>query len=289
MNKKVIAAVGGLGGAIALIVGAQVYASYQATKEVDKAISSVSEFVNIDYKKVNSSLLGGGTKVKDITISPVETGETFRVDEVVVYDYDVTDDIPTRINMAVNGMAVNVADLGQNAAPLKEFGYGESLSVNFATEYEYEETTQEIRLKKFEVGADEVGDLDMNVYVSNVSLDPAAIASMPFSLFSMVFHEAEITYKDDSLVTRVFDTAAAANGVSVDEFKEEAIASLKADLASGEEGLTEDIVEEMTDFINDPEGFSISINPSEPVPLSTIMTASSTEDMIKLLNVQFKS
>ncbi len=290
MNKTIIAVLGGLGGAIALFAGAQLYVSHRATQEVDKAISSVSEFVDIDYKKVNSSLLGGGTHVKGVTISPVKSGgETYSVDEVVVYDYDSAGDIPTSLKMAVNGLAVDVADLGKNAAPLKEFGYGETLSVNFATEYEYEVEEKEIRLKTFEVGADEVGDLDLSVYVSNVSLDPAAIASMPFSLFGMVLHEAEINYKDDSLVTRMFDTAAAANGASVDEFKREAIASLKEDLASGEQGLTEDIVKEMTAFINNPEVFSVSINPNEPIPLSTIMTAGSTEDMIKLLKVQFKS
>lgn len=289
MNKKVIAVLGALGGAIVLFAGAQVYVSRAAAKEVDKAIGSVSEFVDIDYQKVNASLFGGGTQVKDITISPVASGETFNVDEVVVYDYDSQGDIPTYLKVAVNGMAVNVADLGENAASLEAFGYGEALSVNVATEYAYEAAEKTVRLKQFEVGADELGDLNLSVHLSNIRLDEAAIASLPFSLFGMIFHEAEITYKDDSLVTRIFDTAAAANGVSVGEFKKEAIASLEEDLASGEEGLTEEIVEEMTDFINDPDGFSVSIDPDEPVPFSTLMTVGSTKDVIELLNVRFES
>ncbi len=289
MNKKVIAGVGVVGGAIALLAGAQIYVSKAAQKEVDEAISSVSELVDIDYKKVNASLLGGGTRVKDITLSPVGTGETFNVDEVVVYNYDEKGDIPTYLNVAVNGMALKVADLGENAASLKEFGYGDTLSVNFATEYQYEEDEKEVRLKKFQVGAEDMGDFDMTLYLSNISLDAASVASMPFSLFGMVFHEAQINYKDDSFVTRVFDTAAAANGVSVDEFKKEAIADLNKSLAEGDETLSQELVDEMTDFINDPDGFSVSIDPENPVPVSDLMGAGGTEDIIELLNVQFKS
>lgn len=289
MNKKVIAGVGIVGGVIALLAGAQVYVSQAAAKEVDSAIASVSDFVDIDYEKVNASLLGGGTHVKGITIAPVGADEAFNVNEVVVYDYDEKGDIPTYLNVAVNGMALKVADLGENAAPLKEFGYDDTLSVDFATEYQYEEDEKEVRLKKFELGAEDMGDFDMTLYLSNISLDQASMASMPFSLFGMVFHEAQITYKDDSFVTRVFDTAAAANGVSVDEFKQEAIADLNQSLAEGDETLSPKLVSEMTNFINDPDGFSVSIDPESPVPVSELMSAGNAENVIKLLNVQFES
>ena len=291
MNKKVLAAAGVVGGAIALFVGADFFASQVAAKEVDKAIENVSPFVDIDYKKVDASLFGGGTKVKDITIAPNGGGEAYRVNEVVVYDYDATaEDVPTEIDMAVNGMALKLADMGDQGSALQEFGYGEELSVNFATKYEYEENEKTIRLEKFEVGADEVGDLDLSLRVSNVSLDPDSLAAMPFSLFGMTFHEAEITYDDDSLVERMFETAAAAEGKSVDELKKEAIAGLEADLASGEEGLNEDLVKEMKAFINDPDGFSIKFSPEEPVTFAQFMeTGGDPTALVNLLNVRFES
>ncbi len=291
MNQKVITVAGVVGGAIALFAGGQAYVSYAAAKEVDKAIDSVSEFVTVDYRKVNASLLGGGTHVKDIVVSPVGSGEQYTLDEVVVYDYDQTaDDIPTHINMAVNGMALDLASMGENANSLKEFGYDEALSVDFATEYQYQEAEKEVRLKKFKVGAKDVGDLDVSVHLSNISLDPATMASMPFSMFGMVLNEAKITYDDDSLVTRMFDTAAAAKGVSVAELKKEAIASLEPDLASGEAGLTKELVAEMKDFINDPKGFSVSMSPTNPVPVSELMTTGGDADqIIRLLNVRFES
>jgi len=291
MNKKVLAVAGVVGGAIGLFIGADFLASQVAAKEVDKAIDNVSEFVDIDYKKVDASLFGGGTKVKDITISPNGGGEAYSVKEVVVYNYDATaEDVPTEIDMAINGMALKLSDMGEQGTALKDFGYGEELSVNFATKYEYEENEKTIRLEKFEVGADEVGDLDVSLHVSNVSLDPASIALMPFSLFGMTFHEAEIRYDDDSLVKRMFETAAAAEGISVEELKQEAIKGLEADLANGEEGLSADLVKEMKAFINNPEAFSITFSPAEPITLTQLMEAGGDPNtIVELLNVQFES
>ncbi|MEM6449249.1 MAG: hypothetical protein AAF703_02940 [Cyanobacteria bacterium P01_D01_bin.105] len=292
MNKKILAAAGTVvGGAIALFVGAEFFASKVAAKEVDKAIDSVSEFADIDYQKVDASLLGGGVKVKGITIAPTGSGEQYRVDEVVVYDYDATEeDVPAALNMAINGVALNLADMGEQGTALKEFGYSDELSVNFATKYAYKEDEQEVRLEKFEVGADDVGDLDVSLHLSNVSMDPAAMANMPFALLGMTFHEAEITYDDDSLVTRMFETAAAAEGVSVEELKKEAIAGLEADLASGDDDLSKELVEEMKAFINNPDGFSIKFSPDEPVTFSQFMeTGGDPTALVNLLNVRFES
>lgn len=290
-QKKIIAIAGGVGGVVALFVGAQLVASRMATKEVDKAIASVSDLVEVDYKRVNASLLGGGTQVKDVTLSPVGSGEQYQIDEIVVYDYKATEnDIPTRINMAINGMALDVGAMGESASSLKEYGYGDALSVNFSTQYTYQEAEKEVRLEKFKMGADEVGDLDVSVHLSNIVFDPATVAAMPFSLFGTVFHEATITYDDDSLVTRMFDTAAATAGVSVADLKKEAIASLEKDLASGDKSLSQELVAEMKNFINNPDGFTVSINPDEPVPFSALLgTGGDPDKLIELLNVRFES
>lgn len=299
MNKKLIAAAGVAGGAIALFVGGQVFASRNAAKGVDKAIASVSEFVDVDYKKVNGSLFGGSTKVKDITLTPVGSQEQLKVNEIVVYKYDTQNEIPSNVKMAVNGMVLDMAGEGGSDSalkqlgyenPLKQFGYDKPLSVNFATEYQYEEEKKDIQLKKFKVGAKEVGDLDVSVHVSNVALDPTTMAGMPFSLFGMVLHSATFTYDDDSLMKRMFDTAAAAQGVSVEALKKEAIASLEQDLAATEAGPSKELAAEMKKFIQNPSGFSVSMNPKKPVPISDLMTTGGDPNqVIELLNIRFKS
>jgi hypothetical protein len=288
VDKKVAVGLGVVGGAIALALGGQAYASHMAAKEIDSAIANVSDFVQVDYEKVNASLLGRGTQVKDVSITPVGSTESIQVDEVVVYKYDKKGEVPTHVSMAINGMMLPASAVGE-ATPLQPFGYDKDLSVDFATEYQYQEKEQAIRLKKFQVGAEEVGDLDLTLHLSNVPMDEGALANYPMSLLGAVFHEAKLTYKDDSLVTRMFDTGAASQGVSVDDFKKEAIANLEASLAAGEEGLSKELVKEITAFINNPDDFSLTMSPKEPVPFSSLMGIGGPDEVIELLNVQFKS
>jgi len=287
MDKKVLAGVG-IGGVVALFLGGNAIASRIAAKQVDQAIADVSEFVEIDYRKVDQSLLGRGTTVKDVVITPVLSGDSIAVDEVVLYDFKQKNDVPTYMKFAVNGLSLTEESM-ETSELFTDLGYEGEVAANFETEYEYEEDGQMMRLKKFEVGAKNVGDIEMNFQFSNISLDEEAIASLPFSLFGAEFHNARISYKDDSFIERVFETTAAAEGISVEEAKESAIADLEADFQTGESGLPEEFVSEMKAFIQDPDRFTITFSPDEPVPMSSFLGVEGPEAVIELLNVKFES
>ncbi|MGB3787225.1 MAG: hypothetical protein WA949_04385, partial [Phormidesmis sp.] len=123
MNKKLWVGAGAVG-AIALVIGGKVLASRAAAKELDKAIADVSEYVDVDYRKVDVSLLGRGTTVKDVVITPVASGNAIRVDEMTLYKYEDENEIPTYLNMAVKGIALDATTLGENAEMFSELGYG---------------------------------------------------------------------------------------------------------------------------------------------------------------------
>ncbi|NJM98936.1 MAG: hypothetical protein HC800_18860 [Phormidesmis sp. RL_2_1] len=290
MNKKVLAGVGAAGGAIALILGGQVLVSHAATKELDKAIAEVADYVDIDYQKVETSFFSRTGRVKDITLSPVGSNEQYKADELVVKKYEEKDSIPTAVNMAIKGIQLDSALLGNDTDMFKELGYEGDISMNIATDYAYEADQQALTLKSVKVGADQLGDFDLNLHLEKVDLSEEMMASFPFSLLSAEFHGAKITYKDDSFITRMFDTAAAANGVSVEDFKKEAIASLKDDPEIAAV-LTDEQRQEIEKFINNPKGFAISMSPAEPVPFSAVMTASAggPTAIAELLAVQFKA
>ncbi|MEL6854533.1 MAG: hypothetical protein AAFO83_05435, partial [Cyanobacteria bacterium J06607_13] len=257
--------------------------------ELDKAIEEVSAFVDVDYQKVDVSLLGRGTTVKNMVITPVASGVPITVDEMTLYDYKDKNEVPTYLNLAVKGISLSPEALGDNAELFSELGYEKDLSANFATEYEYKEGEKTVRLKQLRLGADDVGNVEMNFRFSNVSLDQNAIASLPLSLFGMEFHEAKITYKDDSFMERLFETTAAAEGISVEEAKSAAIQGLEEELEAGNSPLPDTFVSEMKDFINDPDSFSLTFSPSDPVPFSSFASVGGPEEMIELLNVKFES
>ncbi|MEL6158808.1 MAG: hypothetical protein AAGJ95_03990 [Cyanobacteria bacterium J06554_11] len=288
MNKKVLAGVG-VGSVLALFFGGKAVVSHVAAKEIDKAIEEVSGFVDVDYQKVDVSLLGRGTTVKNMVITPVASGVPITVDEMTLYDYKDKNEVPTYLNLAVKGISLSPEALGDNAELFSELGYEKDLSADFATEYEYKEGEKTVRLKQLQLGADKVGNVEMNFRFSNVSLDQTAIESLPFSLFGMEFHEAKITYNDDSFMERLFETTAAAEGISVEEAKSAAIQGLEQELEAGDNPLPDAFVSEMKDFINEPDSFSLTFAPAEPVPFSRFASVGGPEEMIELLNVKFES
>ncbi|MGD1899568.1 MAG: hypothetical protein ACFB16_21810 [Phormidesmis sp.] len=286
MDKKVLAGVG-IGAVVALFLGGNAVASHIAKKEVDKAIADVSDVVGIEYKKVNQSLLGGGTTVKDVVITPVGTAEPIKVNQVVLYDFDQKDDVPTYLNFAFEGISLNLATLNESGDNLAELGYDNELSGDFSTEYEYDEAKQVVRLKKIEVGAEDLGTIEMNMELANITMDQDTLASLPFSLLGAEFQNAKITYRDDSFFERIIESGAEAEGISVDDAKKELIASLSG--GEGDDALPQEFIDEMTDFINDPDSFSMTFSPAEPVPFVSLSGASTPEDFIELLNVRFES
>ncbi len=288
MNKKLWIGAGAVG-AIALIIGGKVLVSRAAAKELDKAIADVSEYVDVDYRKVDVSFLGQGTTVKDVVVTPVASGNAIRIEEITLYKYEDENEIPTYLNMAVEGIALDATALGANAEMFSELGYGKELSANIVTEYEYEAGEKTVELKRLKLGADKVGDMEMTLDLGNIILDEATISSLPFSLFGAQFEGAKITYEDNSSVERLFETTAAEEGLSVKEVKEGAIAGLEDEVASSKNPLSPEFVKEMKDFISDPDSFSITFDPEQPVPLSALTTIGGPEDLVELLNVRFES
>ena len=286
MDKKVLAGIG-VGGVIAIALGSKAVVSHFAKKEVDQAIADVSEFVEVDYKKVDRSFLSGGTKVKDVSITPVGTADTIQVDEIVLYDFDQKDDVPTYMNFEVNGIALDLATMEDNGANLAELGYEGVLSGDFSTEYEYEEASQTVRLKNIEMGAEDFGTIAFNMELANVSLDEDAIATFPLSLFGAEFINAKITYEDDSFVERILKSGAEAEGITLEEAKEALIADLEAE-ADGD-ALPANFVAEMKDFINNPDSFSMTFSPEQPVPFSSFLELNTPEAVVDRLNVSFES
>ena len=288
MNKKVLAGVG-IGGAIALVFGGKAIVSHVAAQEVDKFIESVSDVADLQYQNADVSLLGQGATVKDVEITPVGSSEPIKVEAFTVYDYKETDDIPTYVKMAIKGVSLTSDSLGDSAELFSELGYDKDLSANFSTEYNYDEAAKTVQLKRLKLGADDVGDIEMNFHFSNVSLDESAIEQMPLSLFGVEFHDAKISYKDDSFVNRFFETTAAAEGTTVEEIKSELVAGLEEELASGSSELSEEFVTEMKNFIDNPKSFSITFAPQDPVPLSSFINVNGPEDIIELLSDRFDS
>ena len=94
MSKKQITGIGILVVLIAIYAGVKMYASNVAEGKVNEAIAKVANFADIDYKNVSIDLLGMNVRISDIIVSPADSKEKLKIDEIVIYDIDDKADIP---------------------------------------------------------------------------------------------------------------------------------------------------------------------------------------------------
>lgn len=289
MSKKQITGIGIAVVLIAIYMGVKMYASNVAEGKVNEAIAKAANVADIDYEKVSVDLLGMDVRISGIIVSPADSEEKLKIDEIVIYDIDDNADIPTFLSMTCNGIELNMKDLGEEAEKLRRLGYNDKLMVNLTAEYAYDKEKKEIDIKKIGIGADEAGEINVSFRLGNISLEPEKIAGLLFSFPQVIFHEAKIEYDDDSLVERLMKLGAEEQQVNIKDFKKSLIQEVEKEIEKEKDDFTKKALSEVKEFLEDPEEFSISASPSKPHPLGRIMRINEPKDVIKLLNIQIKS
>jgi len=130
MSKKLITGIGIVMLLVAIYFGIKMYASNVAEGKVDKAIAESANFADIDYKKVSVDLLGMDVTISDIIVSPAGAKKQFKIDEIIIHDFDNKSDIPSFLSITCNGIELNIQDLGEDAKKLRDLGYKDKMMVN---------------------------------------------------------------------------------------------------------------------------------------------------------------
>lgn len=275
---------------IAIFIGIiKIYAANVTEAKVNEAIAKAANFANIDYKKVSVDLLGMDVRISDILVSPVDSKEKLKIDEIVIYDIDDKADIPTFLSMSCNGIELILDELGEDAKLLRELGYNDKMMVNLNVNYAYNKEKKEIVIKNIGIGANEAGEINVSFRLGNISLEPEEIAGLLFTFPQVIFHDAEIKYDDDSLAERLMKLGAEKRQISFEDLKKSLIENVETEIAKEKDDFTKKALSEIKAFLEDPREFSISASPEKPYPFGRIMRTDDPKDVIKLLNIQIKS
>lgn len=288
MNKKQIAGIGIAVLLIAIYSGIKTYSSNIAEEKVNEAIAKAVNFADIDYNKVSVDLLGNDVKISDIIVSPADTEEKLTIDEIIIHDIDDKAEIPTFLSISCNGIELKMEDFGEEAKNIRELGYTDKIMLNLKVEYAYDEVKKELDFKKISLGADDVGKISFGFRLGNISLEPDEIAGLPFNFEQIIFHEAKLKYEDDSLAERIIKLGAKEQQTNVKDFKKFLIQEVETEIEKEKDDFSKKALNEVKEFIEDPEEFSISASPSKPYPLGRIMRIEDPKDVLRLLNIQIK-
>ncbi|MEL6321374.1 MAG: hypothetical protein AAFQ57_12115 [Cyanobacteria bacterium J06626_14] len=274
--------------AIGVYVGVNIYTSKVAEAKINEFIDDIDDEMIIEYGSVSANPFKSDVVIKDIRVAPIDAPEdTINVDRVVIRELENGDEFPTVLDASAYGIDLSdekIAPPGFSSF-LQQAGYDEPPSFDLDTKYEYQEASGKVVLETFRFGADDFGYLEASFEFGNV--DPEAVSND-----DLILHAAEISYQDDSFVEKLFESMAAQSNQDVAQFKAQLQDNLTQNaqfFISSEDPVAMTALEETMAFIENPEGFSISVDPQQPVSVELLSPTSNPADLAEMLNLTIES
>lgn len=287
MNKIAVAGIGVGAVAIGLYTGVSIFTSKVAEAKIDAIIADLDDEVVVEYDSAKVNLLGANLTVNDVSIAPVDTPtQGINIDQIIVRDFDDQSGFPTAIDASIKGIHVSNSPSTAMVAPfLAQAGYGSDLALDLDTKYTYNKAAGEVTLEQFRLGAKDVGHVDVTFKLGN--FDPDAATNEQLTL-----HMAEIVYQDESLVENLLSSMAAQSNQDVQQFKTQLTSGLAQNaqfFVSADNPMAMQAVNEAVAFIENPNGFSIVAQPTQPLLISDLTAATEPQAWMALLNLEVKS
>ncbi len=287
MNKKLVLRVCAVIALLGIFMGVKMVASNFAEKRVNETIAEVSDFVKIEYQRVDVDLVRFDFHLSDVLISLVGTEEKVKVAKIVIKKLDHQSDIPTFLDVAVKG--IEIRQLKKNSMTIRELGYDDGLLLNFYFNYRYDKQKKELNVKKISVGADGAGQLEIQFRLGDIDLNTRNIIAILFAYPRILIHDAKVIYKDSSLVERLMKFGARKENQDVKEYKSDLLQKIKEEIEKEKNEFNKTALNAIKNFVEDPKKLSISAAPESPQPLKGIIGVDKPKDLIQLLNIRIEA
>ena len=262
------------------------YLTNIAAKNVAASVAKASSVLDISYAKVNFDMLSRDTRISDIQVSPKGTKEKITIREVILKDVDTASATPEYLAVAAKGIEVDVASMGDMADSLKKLGYTDKMVYDLAVDYRYNPQKQELTINKLWIAAKDVCRIDLTLHLGNLKFDPNQALGLLFSYPGITVQAGEITYRDGSLVQRIMDAEAKEAHQDIREYKTTLIQGIEEGIADKDDASVKKILADIEKFINNPKEITLSVSPSKPQSLGSIMQGNDLKEIIQLLNLR---
>lgn len=289
MKKKLIVGIGSAVILVSAFIGASIYASNIAEEKIDIAIENISNHATVDYGNINVDLLKQDINISDVVISSNNSKAKIIINEIVIHDIDEKSDIPLFMNVSFNGVNLSESQLIDNNEIINKLGNNGSSLMDISVDYLYNEEDQVINLNKLNFSADNVGEMDVSFRLGNIDLNPQKNMYLFSVLPKIILHNVKVAYRDESLIEVLQALAANDQNKSIEAIKTEAINDINQIIKREKDDFTKNALNEIKNFINNPESLTISLTPTKPLALGKLMHVSEPKDLIRLLNVEVKS
>ncbi|MEO1132579.1 MAG: hypothetical protein AAFX40_07725 [Cyanobacteria bacterium J06639_1] len=255
-------------------------------KEIDEAIAELPASVDVTYRKVDAPFWGNAADIYDIEVDDSSLDYNYTIERMSLRDVDVDNEVPRHLHVTLENIEIDQNEWDEG---LQVLGFGELFGT---LEFQYRADEQARTLESFtRYQVDGVGQIETSFSINDIELPTSWDAPAASSLFeSARLRHADVSYRDDSLIPRIYEAFAAENDISVDETKQLAASSL--DRLSALMGLsdpaTTEAIAQVKQFAQDPKRLYISVEPTPPLDLQEL-AYTQPQGWPRLLNLKVRA
>lgn len=295
---------------VTCVIGAgaaiQFSADSRAKNEIDALAAEVSDMATVKYGKVKTSFLNRGVTVSELTVTPVGEDFSINIGSVSLDGWDPKYRAQLDLCLNVDKVEVPKKSLTEIIPDIEHpaFGYPETIFGSFNLCYKLSPQNGTLDISDLHVAAEDMGTIGFKTSLGNIKFSSDAkekseeeiveatveqIQQNPFAAIGMVMqvalNGAELTYSDASFFKRGFQYQAAVSGdTTVEELKKNLKQELLVEL-NGEDELSRQAREAITNFIDTPGTINVSIAPVSPFPVIALKNFDSAPELLEQLNI----
>ena len=263
------------------------YANSLAEAKLQEAFAAIEFYADISYKKVNVNLFGLNAHINEVIVSPHGSKENIFIDEIVIYEIDNKNQIPTFAHIKLNGLISGTSNEEKNLS--KNLGYAGNIKVNIELDYVYRKNERALYCDRFSYGADKIGTINLKYHISNLDLDFDNIIFLDSPFPNLLIHNVEMSFQNESFVERFMQMKAKEEGKEDAIFMQEIVEMIEEEISRTNDAFYQETLHVLKEFIKDPDKIVVEFAPDTPISLDSILEIDNLSEAIKLLNVIVKT
>lgn len=272
---------------IAGVAGYYKLQDYSAQKVRD-VTSAYSNIVKIDFDRAMINPFDRSIKVWNVQCD-FAVGGTCSAKFISVKKFDDKHLFPYFFDGVFKGVTLSAdfMNMGVFARDFRKMGYDE-LSFDLSGDYIYDEKAKRLSVHKINFNGKNCCRFNVGFDLENIKLDRPGLNG----LIGVKVLDAGVVLHDNSLISRMIDSAAFSAKVSSDDYRKGVLEDLQLKMQKSKStgnGYAEDFYRELIKFIAKPEYFVLRVEPAKPVPLFYVFMGNSFENLLRLYGVTASS
>jgi len=285
-------------------VSAQVYANHVIRKQVEEYSGNLPAGFELNAEKIRYSLIGrrahiSGISIENQTFSP-SAFDRIKIDEVVVYRYDIENSMPHFAHLDINGIAVPDALVREMLPKVELIGLSraeiEDLKVDAQSQYRFDPAGKEFISDRNDMQIRGLAGFKLKFHLVNIDLaifqQQAATEMNPFMLIAAIGNirmvSADMLLEVGALTNKVFEGLAKNSSISVEDLKEKISSKVSAAMKDNP-GISGEMGGNILDFIKEPGDMKVTLSPEKPVSVLEVLSMSERGDLLaQALNIRIE-